>query len=505
MLTDQQERHFSEFKNGLKTVLGEDVFVSFIEALRLETWEDDEVVVAAQNEYSAHLITERYSEPFLVMWLKTCGPVKHLQLSGASEAITSHLRPASRKSAALMVKGSPMHKLAQKVGRFQGATEDDRSLAQRPSASVEAPKPEPAPHPQQDVPGPECAGNKHLNAKMTLDRFCVNDSNRMARMAVTRLLDGNGSPITYVYGASGRGKTHLLSAVGLEWLRRRPQDRLTFLTYDALMADVSDAVVTNGLKELRTYLHNTDILLFDDVQFLRGRKRTQEELACLIERMVQAGKTVVVAGGLSPQELAETGISSRLCDRLAGGIKVEITAPDLELRTRVATQMADRHATLTGRRLAQRHIEMIARRSKASIRELESVMRYFEIALAAKEEANQSFTDDEVRKALAEQLVNTRSGRSIDDIFNFTAEVFELAPEDMRSRSRKQLIVRARQAFCMTARKLTDEPLTAIGAMVKRDHTTVMHSVSKAEIIASTDPDFGDRISRIFEEFDQDS
>ena len=117
---------------------------------------------------------------------------------------------------------------------------------------------------------------------MTLDRYCVNDTNRLARQAVTRLLEGTSSPITYVYGTSGRGKSHLLNAAAVEWMRRRPGSKLRYISYDSLMSDVVDAHISSNVKELRRFLHDTDILVFDDVHMLRGRKRTQEELACLL-------------------------------------------------------------------------------------------------------------------------------------------------------------------------------------------------------------------------------
>ncbi|MEM6913885.1 MAG: DnaA/Hda family protein, partial [Pseudomonadota bacterium] len=340
---------------------------------------------------------------------------------------------------------------------------------------------------------------------MTLARFCTNDTNRLARRAAAKILDESGQGVIMIHGAAGRGKTHLLNAVGQEWLRRNPNDSVLYLTYDSLMTDVSEAFISKSVKELRTFLQNTDVLLIDDIQLLRGRKRTQEELDCLIDKLRGAGKRVLVAGALPPTQLAETGISSRLAGRLGGGLCVQVNKPDLDLRVKIATQLAEEASAASGVAILRRHLEFIARRCEDSVRELEGAMSLVQVATEAEADIGRELSDDRLRQLLSEHLNNRRPSLTPEAIFDYTTEVFGLSKSDLLGRSRKQPIVRGRHAFCLAVRKLTDTPLTAIGSMIGRDHTTVMHSIKTAEILAESDATFGARITQIFDEFDHNS
>ncbi|WOI53918.1 DnaA ATPase domain-containing protein [Parvularcula sp. LCG005] len=487
--------HFSAFKSGLRDHLGADVYASYFDHLQLGAWQGGTVVLLAKNAFAANVISERFSDPVRYVWHKTCGPVTAIEVTGSPNSIPNILRPAdvSRQADGEKVQEAPMKTSAlRSTDRLTTKNFGDLPAVPDRAATSAA-----------DPNLRRVLNDGALNSAQTLDRFCVNDTNRLARHAITRLLDGAGSPITYIFGASGRGKSHLLNAASVEWLRRYPTARLMYLHYDSLVADVSDACVSNGVKDLKEYLQDTDILVFDDVHLLRGRKRTQEELACLIDRLHQVGKPVLIAGAMSPAELAETGISQRLSDRLQGGLCVSVDRPDYELRLRVAQQVASQFEDRTGRTFPQRHVELIARRCETSIRELEGVMRLFTLRLDPPDGTDVVLTDDQVREILSQCLADRPQETSLDELFRYVIEVFEVSAKDMTSKSRKQALVRARQAFCLVARKLTDSALAAIGSMIQRDHTTVMHSIDKAEIIAETDAIFADKITRIFDRFDQ--
>lgn len=509
MTTNVQAQSFTAFKDGLRDQLGQDVYNSYFEALALGDWQDDAVTLVAKNDFSANLITERFKKPVRDVWFETCGPVSFLKVAGANEPISAFVTaPAnvpmtSRRPMGVPggVAGGASPAVHQDPAPLRASPMPKTVLREVPTAPVSvAPTPTPAPAVaiEVDEDAPESAGGV-LNGSMTLDRYCVNDTNQLARQAVTRLLEGTSSPVTYLYGTSGRGKSHLLNAAGLEWVRRRPGSKLLYIPYDSLMSDVVEAHISSSVKQLRRFLHDTDILVFDDVHMLRGRKRTQEELACLIERLQHAGKPVLAAGALSPTELAETGISQRLADRLSGGVKVAIDSPDLELRMRVARQMAAVFTQRTGHIIPERHVELIARRCDTSVRDVEGAVRTFELEVECR--PTQPLSDERALKLLDGHLSKRRETIGLEELFEFTAETFGITPDEMRGKARKQHIVRARQAFSLVARKITDSPLTAIGGMIQRDHTTVMHSVTKAEIIAESDASFGDRLSKILAEF----
>lgn len=479
MQNAQSTHQFTRFKSCLKEQFGQAVFDSYFDRLSLAEVGDDHVTLCAPTRFSASLISQRYSGRMRQVWSEQIHPVSRLSVKGAQEL------GVLRKDVSEM-----------KEGLAQQRTAIASSLTAAPKVTPKAPA--------EEKPAFDSEGAPTFAQSMTIDRFCTNETNSLAFRAIMKLLDSDTPMVTMIYGSAGRGKTHLLNAVGQEWLRRHPGDNVLYLTYDALMTDVSEAFISKSFKELRAFLQNTDVLLIDDIQLLRGRKRTQEELDCLIDKLRSAGKRVLVAGAMPPKELAETGISPRLASRLSGGLCVAVSKPDLSLRTKIAKQFADEAMRVSGIAIPQRHLDFIARRCEDSVRELEGALSLIQVATEAAADQGGQISDEQVRQLLTDHLSQRSHQITPEAILDYTVETFGLSKDDLMSRSRKQPIVRARHAFCFAVRKLTDTPLTAIGSMIGRDHTTVMHSIRTAEILASTDPTFGSRITAIFDEFDAD-
>lgn len=489
------DARFDAFKAVLRDRFGPAVYDSYFHTLGLAEASEGGVVLTAPTRFTANLITQRFGAGIRDAWAESWGPVSRLSVKGVQDlrnapAGAAPARPAPKLTASPFRRQDGAQAVSKPAYKPLGAASHEKGRVVEPS-------------------GFDSAAPVRFHQAMSLDRFCVNETNKLARHAVTKMLDGTGASVTYVYGAAGRGKTHLLNAAAQEWARRRSGDDVLYLTYDSLMTDVSEAFISKSVKELRGFLQRTDVLMVDDIQLLRGRKRTQEELDCLIDRLRGAGKRVLVAGALPPARLSETGISQRLADRLAGGLCVQINKPDYDLRLRVAKQAAIQFEQQTGAVIPQRHLDLIARRCEDSVRELEGMLSLLQVAMEAEagrgDDTVQAaqLSDERVRRLLAEHLSHKRRAVTIEDIFEYTARTFGLTKEEIAGRARKQPIVRARHAFCLAARKLTDTPLTGIGAMVNRDHTTVMHSIKAAEILAEADAVFGDRITQIFDEFEQ--
>ncbi|MEE4209099.1 MAG: DnaA/Hda family protein [Parvularcula sp.] len=483
MMQDAQTtQQLSDFKSELKKRFGPAIYESYFVDLSLAESSEEDVVFCAPTRFSASLISQRFGSHMHRMWSERYQPVRRFRVLGAQD-----------------VNGG-------EVGAAGEAAVPQRAVAAGGRRSYAAPTPSTAmtaPSPQKAEISFDSEETGIFAQGMTLERFCTNETNTLARRAVMKVLDTPNAPVTTIYGASGRGKTHLLNAIGHEWLKRNPSDNVLYLTYDALMTDVSEAFISKSVKELRAFLRNTDLLLIDDIQLLRGRKRTQEELDCLIDKLRGVGKRVIVAASMPPSQLAETGISARLASRLAGGLSVPVERPDLDLRMKIAAQFAREAAQVSGIGIAQRHLEYIARRCEDSIRELEGTLSYVQVVTEAEADAGQMLTDERLRRVVAEQLSRKKPILTPEAVLAYTSEVFEISKDEITGRSRKQPIVQARHAFCMAVRKLLDTPLTAIGAMIGRDHTTIMHSVKAAEILAETNAVFGGRITQIFDEFEQ--
>ncbi len=481
-----QTTQFSEFKNELKKQFGPAIYESYFVDLSLAEASEEDVVLCAASRFSASLISQRFGSRMHRMWSERFQPVRRFRVMGAQDVSGGQVPVRAPLGEAMLAAGG-------------GSRTGFSAAAPRPGL----PAPQAAPRAKSQDIAFDSEDKGTFAQGMTLERFCTNETNHLARRAVIKVLETASAPVTTIYGASGRGKTHLLNAVGHEWLSRNPGDNVLYLTYDALMTDVSEAFISKSVKELRAFLRNTDVLLIDDIQLLRGRKRTQEELDCLIDKLRGAGKRVIVAASMPPNQLAETGISARLASRLAGGLSVPVQKPDLDLRMKIATQFAHEAAKVSGIGIAQRHLEFIARRCEDSIRELEGALSLVQVVTEAEADVGQMLTDDRLKRVLAEQINRKKPTLTPEAILDYTTEVFEISKDDITGRSRKQPIVRARHAFCLAARKLSKSPLTVIGSMIGRDHTTIMHSVKAAEILAETDALFGTRITQIFDEFEQ--
>lgn len=477
MQSPQSTHQFSEFKSSLKEKFGPAIYDSYFQRMSLADLGEDHVTLCVPTRFSANLISQRYAVRMRQVWSECVRPISRLSVKGVQE---------------LGATGSEVVEMQQTVPQQASCS---APVAARPPASTEA---------ASQRASFNSEGASTFAQSMTFARFCTNETNSLAFRAAMKLLDAPTPTVTMIHGAAGRGKTHILNAVGQEWLRRHPGDNVLYLTYDALMADMCEAFISKSYRELRAFLQDTDVLLVDDIQLLRGRKRTQEELDCLIDKLKNAGKRVLVAGSLPPNELAETGISPRLAGRLSGGLCVSIGKPDLELRVKIASQFAEEARSVSGIAVAQRHLDFIARRCEDSVRELEGALSLIQVAAEAHADGGRSIDDDTVRRLLSDHLSKRKPAVTPEAIFNFTVATFGLNKDDLMGRSRRQPIVRARHAFCFAVRKLTDAPLTAIGSMIGRDHTTVMHSIRTAEILASTNPQFGSKISEIFDEFDRD-
>lgn len=507
MMNDTHHGKFQEYKAALKGRYGTDTYESWFKFLALDAYDQKRVILCAPSKFAAKQICERFSEDMVEIWKEKCGPVKSFEVRGGNGDGASFIPVRTMPS-------RPVSGVRRQPGGYAASTDAvTPSLARRQQQDT-APQPpletqQTAAHPLTPqrlrettaLADPDLNIAAPLNIAMSFDRFCVSDCNKLAAAAAMSVLEGETSGLVYVHGGPGRGKTHLLNGIGQEWLRRNADARVLYLTYDNLLNGYVSAVMSKSLPELRAYLDNIDILMVDDVHLLRGRKATQEELLCLIDRLVAKGRAVIVAGAMAPASLAETGLHHRLTDRLGGGLCTPIDKPDFALRLKVLRQMAGYDCANNRICVEERYLQMIARRCDASVREIEGAYRTIRLKTETCQRTNEVITESYVNGVLEEMLRYRRKDVTLDDLLAGVADEFGLSVADLRSRRRPQTIVKGRHAFCMLARKLTDSPLKVVGACLGRDHTTVLSSLSRGEVLAETDPTFGGRISRLMDKF----
>ena len=206
MQNGQSTHQFSQFKSQLREQFGSAVYDSYFERLSLAETGEDYVTLCAPTRFSASLISQRYAVRMRQMWSEQIRPVRTLNVKGAQE-----LGIASMEAEA-----QPVAAAAPVVPQRQ-----------KPVVSQEPAR-----------PAFDSEGAPTFAQTMTVDRFCTNETNSLAYRAAMKVLEQPTPPVTMIYGPAGRGKTHLLNAIGQEWLRQHPGDNVLYLTYDALMADM---------------------------------------------------------------------------------------------------------------------------------------------------------------------------------------------------------------------------------------------------------------------------
>lgn len=311
-----------------------------------------------------------------------------------------------------------------------------------------------------------------LNAKYTFDTFVVGNSNRFAKAASVAVAEALGDAYNplFIYGGVGLGKTHLMHAVGHEAQRRSPGQRQLYITSENFTNELIAAIQNNKNMEFRNRFRNLDLLMVDDIQFIAGRERTQEEFFHTFNALHAAGKQIIITSDKPPKEIAR--LEERLCSRFEWGLIADIQRPDLETRIAILRQKAQSEDIVVGDDV----LEIIATMVESNIRELEGSLSRI-VAYSALE--GRPVTAELATQALAPIRSEPRR-ITCEMIQSAVAAYYNIEVADLKGQKRNREIILPRQAAMYLTRELTDLSLPRIGdAFGGRDHTTVMHSCDK--------------------------
>lgn len=330
---------------------------------------------------------------------------------------------------------------------------------------------------QQDGSGPR------LHPDYTFDNFVVGPSNRLAQascVAVSQSLGNTYNPL-FLYGNSGLGKTHLLHAVCAQARELRPNLTIQLLSCEEFINRFIRAIEAGNLAGFQTQFRTVDLLVIDDIQFLREREHSQEELFHTFNALYNQGKQIILSADRPPAEIQS--VEDRLVSRFNWGLVTGIDPPGFE--TRVA--IVQKKAHLRGLEINDEVSEYVARHVQANIRELEGALTTI-YALATTDQVEVSLAV--AHKALQGQIKLAARHISISDIIEAVTNHFDVRLVDLQSKKRSQSITEPRQICMYLARHLTKHSLEEIGGHLGgRDHTTVMHACSKIGDSKSTDPE----------------
>jgi chromosomal replication initiator protein len=332
-----------------------------------------------------------------------------------------------------------------------------------------------------------------LNPRYIFESFVVGGSNQFAHAAALAVAEQPSrayNPL-YLYGGVGMGKTHLMQAIGHRIKKRTPATRLTYISAEKFTNEVINSLRFDRMTSLRDRFRTVDVLLVDDIQFIAGKERTQEEFFHTFNALYDQQKQIVISSDCPPKEISS--IEERLRSRFEWGLIADIGPPDLETKIAILQKKAE----LERVRLADEVAEFIARSIKSNIRELEGALTRLvayaslvgaEINLLTAQEALKNIIDTQDKKV------------TIELIQKKVSEHYGLRSPDLKLRSNSKSIAFPRQVAMYLVKQLTSASLPEIGRQFGgKHHTTVLHSINKIESLRRNDKELNRTINRLLD------
>jgi len=340
-----------------------------------------------------------------------------------------------------------------------------------------------------------------LSQRYTFDLFVIGKSNELAAAAAHAVSQAPGkvyNPL-FIYGDTGLGKTHLIQAIAHDTLDRNSGTRITYVAAEQFMNELISAIGERTVPDFRRRYREADLLLIDDVHFLKGRKEaTQEEFFHTFNALYEGGRQIVLTSDRPPSEIP--GLEDRLRSRFEWGMVADITLPDFEHRVAILKQKA--HVDRLELTIPDDVIHFIAEHVRSNVRELEgSIIKL----LAYASLKHKDITVEVAREALRDKLraiegleAEPNGKLTILTIQQAVAKEWGVTVDGLRSKTRTKTLTIPRQIAMYLARELLATQLVEIGnAFGGRDHSTVIHSIDKVQESITADPDLRTRINRL--------
>ena len=337
-----------------------------------------------------------------------------------------------------------------------------------------------------------------LNPKYTFNSFVIGNSNRFAHAASLAVAESPAKAYNplFIYGGVGLGKTHLMHAIGHYILDNTPSARVVYVSSEKFTNELINAIKDDKNEDFRNKYRNVDVLLIDDIQFIAGKERTQEEFFHTFNALHDANKQIILSSDRPPKEIPT--LEDRLRSRFEWGLIADIKVPDFETRMAILKKKAD----VENLNVANEVMGYIATKIKSNIRELEGALIRI---IAYSSLTNREVTVDLASEALKD-IISKKQGKhiTIDLIQDVVSSYFNLRVEDLKSQRRTRNVAHPRQIAMYLSRKLTDMSLPKIGEEFGgRDHTTVIHAYEKISENLKTDDSLQHTINDITKKLTQ--
>ena len=341
--------------------------------------------------------------------------------------------------------------------------------------------------------GPRAKRGIQLNPKYTFKNFVVGAGNQFAHaacMAVAEQPAKAYNPL-FIYGDTGLGKTHLLNAIG-NYVAERTDLRIAYLTTEQFTNEVINSIRYDKMMDLRKRYRHIDMLMIDDIQFLAGKERTQEEFFHTFNALYEAHKQLVLSSDRFPKDMPD--IEERLRSRFEWGLIADLQPPDVETRIAILRKKSEDE----GITLPEDVIQFLATTMKSNIRELEGSL----VRLGAYASLTGQTITLEMAKNVLRDLIGTKKKIvSMDDIQETVGARFHVKIADLKSRRRSKTLVHPRQIAMYLCRELTDSSYPEIGRQFGgKDHTTIIHACKQMIKAKDSDSEFSATLESLKEQ-----
>jgi chromosomal replication initiator protein len=448
----------------LRAELGEDLYSSWFARMEAERLEAGRLVASVPTRFLRNWIEAHYADRLHRICEVELGPL---------DAVSIRVRVCGMPARA----AEPSRRTALEAGRL--AADGLAATAGPRNAGPAGTRPHGT---SQDRGSP-------LDHKLTFESFVVGRSNALACSAAQRVADARpGQPLSfnplYIHSPAGQGKTHLLNAISWRIRESNPDIKVLYLTAERFMYHFIAALKDRDTIAFKDYFQTINVLLIDDFQFLQG-KTMQQEFCHTFNSLVDSKRQVIVAADVPPSQLE--CLEQRMRSRLAGGLVVDIEAPDLDLRRNILkARLADAARHDPAIMIPDDVVEFLANRITGGGRELEGAL----IRVVASQQLTRAPMTVDLAAAAVRDLSHTPEAVRvrIEDILQIIGRHYSVSRSDLLSPRRARSIVRPRQIGMYLAKKLTSRSLPEIGKRFGgRDHSTVLHAVRKIEELLKAD------------------
>ena len=448
----QLAEQWARVRGRLQQEVGDVEYRTWLRQMSLAAVDGDEVTVYLPTRFLRDWVRSQYGDKLDTLWRLENPAIRRVDLRVAPQST-----PVAPPSAALPEKSAEPQAVARAEERAEAKNELYASL----------------------------------DPRFSFEAFVVGKPNEFAYACARRVAERPASPEfnpLFLYGGVGLGKTHLMHAMGLEMSRRVSAAPVTvaYMSAEKFMYRFIGAIRSQSTMEFKETLRSVDVLMVDDLQFLIGKDNTQEEFFHTFNALIDAGKQIVVSADKSPSDL--NGLDDRLRTRLGCGMVADLHATTFELRISIL----EAKATRAGVAVPPRVLEFLAHKITTNVRELDGALNRL---IAHANLFNRPVTLEATQEVLHDILKAHDRRVTIEEIQKRVAEHFSIRLTDMSSARRARAVARPRQVAMYLAKQLTSRSLPEIGRKFgNRDHTTVMHAVSRVTELMAVDAAFAEDV-----------